>query len=89
MNVDIYSVQPESKETQILLKKSVIQSIKIQTDSFEAGHQHEQLLADQRNDGQLYQQKIKDDRKAEELKAKLEVIQQESLMIKDSGEAEA
>jgi hypothetical protein len=49
MNVDIYSVQPESKETQILLKKSVIQSIKIQTDSFEAGHRHEQMLADQRN----------------------------------------
>ena len=61
MNVDIYSVQPESKETQILLKKSVIQSIKIQTDSFEAGHRHEQMLADQRNQGLLNNQKIKAD----------------------------
>lgn len=40
-NVDIQSVEPESRETQEKLKKSVTLAIKIATESIEAHFRHE------------------------------------------------
>jgi major vault protein len=70
--VDIQSVEPESRETQDKLKKSVTLAIKIATESKEAHFRHEQTLLDQQNKGQLQKTKIEDDKRAEILKSKLQ-----------------
>ncbi|KYQ89057.1 major vault protein [Tieghemostelium lacteum] len=86
-NIDIQSVEPIDQRTLDSLQKSVQLAIEITTKSQEATARQEAERLEQMARGELERQKIVDEAKAEESRAKLIQLQAQSATVESTGQA--
>ncbi|KAF2069013.1 hypothetical protein CYY_009670 [Polysphondylium violaceum] len=88
-NIDVQSVEPVDQRTLDSLQKSVQLAIEITTKSQEATARQEAERLDQMARGELERQKIVDEARAEESRAKLVQLQAQSAAVESTGQAVA
>jgi len=88
-NVDIQSVEPVDVETRKSLQKSVQMAITITTNSQEAAARHQAMAEEEEAEGQLVQQRLKNESEAEKRKKELLELKALSSAVETSGQAKA
>ncbi|EGC38895.1 major vault protein beta (MVP-beta) [Dictyostelium purpureum] len=88
-NIDVQSVEPVDQRTLDSLQKSVQLAIEITTKSQEATARQEAERLEQMARGELERQKIVDEARAEESRAKLVQLQAQSAAVESTGQAVA